>query len=629
MPIHSCTLPGGKSGYKWGGKGKCYRSRKGAERQAEAAYAHGYKGDAAADGKTGVAAGVLLQRADGRIFLCRRSGTGDHGGEWSLPAGGVEHGEEPQAAAARELREETGWEVDPARLLLQHKDFGDEVDFFTYVLPDADLDNPQLCNEHTAAGWFSREELPNPLHPGLMRTLVHASKVEGALDSASLAMDRDTVRVMDQYGRLHIENTNISKSVINPYYGKEIPRWQELGLQPDRIYYLLRDPVELAKSVATWNRIPLLIKHIGHSSATPVKEWVVGCTGESAAFNPPYLQNSLCIWDGGAIAGVETRKQKELSCSYGYRADMTPGEFEGKRYDGVMRDIVGNHVALVVKGRAGADVVVGDSNPLELPTMKKAGLYAVRTALGQYLRPALAADAAPIPLRELVQPGMSPADVAAATKKHFGSKFSVNTNELADVLTLARDEAEEMEEDEEEAEDEESEEERNKREDKEEEAEREREKRSEDRKKAKDKSAKDRKPAKDKKPARDSKPPAGKEGPRDRSEGRASDEDLIAQGHASAMAGFRAIREAEKAVAPLVGELPAMDSADDVYEAALKQLGVKTAGIHPSAFPALIDAQKQIRAGKSGVRHVTTANDSDTVQKVTDLFPGARKPERA
>jgi hypothetical protein len=38
MPIRKV-----KGGYKWGRKGKKYKSRKGAERQARAAYANGYK----------------------------------------------------------------------------------------------------------------------------------------------------------------------------------------------------------------------------------------------------------------------------------------------------------------------------------------------------------------------------------------------------------------------------------------------------------------------------------------------------------------------------------------------------------------------------------------------------------
>ena len=38
MPIRKV-----KGGYRWGGHGKVYRSRKGAERQAAAAYASGYR----------------------------------------------------------------------------------------------------------------------------------------------------------------------------------------------------------------------------------------------------------------------------------------------------------------------------------------------------------------------------------------------------------------------------------------------------------------------------------------------------------------------------------------------------------------------------------------------------------
>ena len=46
MTIHSCTLPDGSSGYKWGDHGHCYKDRADAEKQAQAAYADGYTGDA-------------------------------------------------------------------------------------------------------------------------------------------------------------------------------------------------------------------------------------------------------------------------------------------------------------------------------------------------------------------------------------------------------------------------------------------------------------------------------------------------------------------------------------------------------------------------------------------------------
>jgi hypothetical protein len=43
MPIQKCKLKNGKSGWKWGSKGKCYPNKKQAEKQASAAYASGYK----------------------------------------------------------------------------------------------------------------------------------------------------------------------------------------------------------------------------------------------------------------------------------------------------------------------------------------------------------------------------------------------------------------------------------------------------------------------------------------------------------------------------------------------------------------------------------------------------------
>ena len=44
----------------------------------------------------------------GRVMLCRMSAQTRTPGTWTLPGGGVQHGEEPTAAALRELTEETG-----------------------------------------------------------------------------------------------------------------------------------------------------------------------------------------------------------------------------------------------------------------------------------------------------------------------------------------------------------------------------------------------------------------------------------------------------------------------------------------------------------------------------------------
>lgn len=248
-----------------------------------------------------------------------------------------------------------------------------------------------------------------------------------------LAFDR-TARRIDADGRLHVDRSHISKATVNPYYGREIPGYEALGLVPDKVYRLLRDPVELERAAPTFARLPVLSEHVPVTVDTPRPDLVVGAIGSEITFTPPYLDADLCIWDAASIAGIETDKVRELSCAYRYVPVMEPGEFEGQPYDGRMTEIQGNHLALVEVGRAGSDVVVADRNPfiLKESAMKMSKLGKALFAALCAASPVLAADSA------------LPALVGTANRKTFKKDdvkakllaldASIDSNQLDAVL---------------------------------------------------------------------------------------------------------------------------------------------------------------------------------------------------
>lgn len=209
------------------------------------------------------------------------------------------------------------------------------------------------------------------------------------MSTTLMAMDRASVRRRDVNGFLHVEVSNISKANVCPYMGCEIPGWQALGLDGAKVYRLLRDPKELARGAASFNNVPILSAHVPVDAEQLPEELIIGTTGNDAAFDGVYLRNRLAIWSAPHQRAIDNHTQKELSSGYRYRPDMTPGTHEGLRYDGVMRDIVANHVALVIEGRAGPDVVVGD----EIMKLKSRTALMISGALAASIRPLLAKDA--------------------------------------------------------------------------------------------------------------------------------------------------------------------------------------------------------------------------------------------
>lgn len=179
-----------------------------------------------------------------------------------------------------------------------------------------------------------------------------------------VALDAESKRTYDDNGFLHVSISPLTRVQVAPYHGSEIPGWQSLGLDPERIYKGYRSAEELSKpeTIESVNGIPIQLMHHMDYADNPAKATRVGSTGTDAAFHDPYLTNSLHIQDKKAIDRINDGSMRELSLAYRYKPIFTAGVSpDGEKYDFLMTDISANHLALVDEGRAGHEVLVYDS----------------------------------------------------------------------------------------------------------------------------------------------------------------------------------------------------------------------------------------------------------------------------
>lgn len=228
------------------------------------------------------------------------------------------------------------------------------------------------------------------------------------MNKNTVAFDKASARHYDDNGHLIVDSTVITKAAVNPYYGKEIPDYESLGLDPEKIYNMLRDPAELEKGMHTLGEKQLLIKHIFVSADEPQKESIAGTIGSNLEMVGNDVKGSLTVWDKEAINLIESGKLAELSASYFYDPVMKSGTFNGQAYNGIMTNIRGNHVALVERGRIGRDALVADALPklmeLNMKLKKGAATKVATVAKAILVAKGLAADAdlTPDEIKELI-----------------------------------------------------------------------------------------------------------------------------------------------------------------------------------------------------------------------------------
>lgn len=292
---------------------------------------------------------------------------------WGFPGGHVEEGESPIEGAIRESREEV-LHVPETGLHQIYK----KGNVHLFGCDDGEF-VPDLNEEHTDYVWATIEDAPEPLFHRISK---RSEKIAEAAEAHAAAMDK---REYDTNNWFEVARNPLSKVGVYPYLGRSISP----DLIPDRLYQVYRPAEELGSEEAmrSLRLIPWVDEHVmlgsEESGLLPAeRKGVQGMTGEQTEFDGETLFCNIKVISEAMKSLIDSGKE-ELSLGYTCEYEATSGTFKGQNYDFIQRNLRFNHLALVERGRMGAEVRVLDH--AEEPKMAKVSAEKLRAFKAQIL----------------------------------------------------------------------------------------------------------------------------------------------------------------------------------------------------------------------------------------------------
>lgn len=95
-----------------------------------------------------------------------------------------------------------------------------------------------------------------------------------------------SARIEDENGYVEIEGNPITKVGVFPYLGSEIDQYGDMGLDPERVYYIYRPEEELTdpECMESFRLVPWVIDHemVGEIHNPDDSKKIEGVTGEKS-----------------------------------------------------------------------------------------------------------------------------------------------------------------------------------------------------------------------------------------------------------------------------------------------------------------------------------------------------------